>query len=125
LDQNGERFPIDFGARPDFHVPHVLSGSFEQPTGIGKVRAQEEAYVDVRRKRIDVSERRVAYARGGMAVMQQLTHVLTALTHALVPRTRNRAKPGCSALEPCIDRRVSLHRTRKPEQLHSGARRVV
>jgi hypothetical protein len=115
LDQRGQRFPVDLGARPELHVTHVFSGSLEQSRGIRKVCAQEEAHVDVRRERIDVTERRVAYASGGMAVVKQLAYVVAALAHALVPRARDRAELACSALEPCINRGVSLDRSRKPQ----------
>jgi hypothetical protein len=107
------RLPVDGGARPELHVTLVFPGSLEQSRGIRKVRAQEEAHVHVCRERIDVFECRVAHARGGMAVVEHLTHVDAALTHALVPSARDSAELARSAVEPCINRRVSLDRTRK------------
>jgi hypothetical protein len=116
LDQCGERLLVDSHARPQLHMAHVLSGSFQQSRRIRNVRAQEEAYVDVRRERIDVTERRVVYARGGMAVMDQFAYVVAARSHALVPTARDRAEVACSAFEPRIDRGIPLNRRRKPEQ---------
>ena len=59
-------------------MTHAFSASLEQSRGILKVRAQEEADVYVRRKRIEIAEGRFADARGGMPVMEQLAHVLAA-----------------------------------------------
>lgn len=117
MNQRGERLPVDFGARSELHVTHVFPRPFEQSRGIRKLRAQEEAHVDVRRERIDVTERRVAHARGGMAIVEQFAYVVAAFAHALVPGARNQTELACAALEPCIDRGVSLDRTRKPQQL--------
>ena len=120
MDQDGERLPIDLGARPDFHVTHVLPGSFEQPAGIGEVCAQKEAHVHMRRECIDVTERRVAHARRRMAIMQQFAHVVAALAHALEPRTRDRTKLTRLAFEPRVNVRVVLHASRKAQQLDSS-----
>jgi hypothetical protein len=50
-----------------------------------------------------------------MAVVEQLAHVIAALAHALVPRARNRAELAWSTFEPCINRGVSLDRSREPQ----------
>ena len=120
FDQRSERPRVDFGARPKLHVAHVLSSTFEQSGGIRKVCAEEEADIDVRRKCIDVTKRRVAYARGGMAVVEELAHVAPALAHALVPGARDRAELACSAPEPCINRRVPRDSARESQQWHSS-----
>ena len=98
------------------HVTHVLSASLEQSGRIGDMRAEEEAYVDVRCERIDVAESRVPRARGGMTVVQQLAHVIAALPHAVEPRARKRAERTWTVAEPGVNRRVSLDRGRKAQQ---------
>src|SRR5688500_3442980 len=113
LDQRAERLAVDFVARPQLHVAHVLAGSLEQSRGIRKLCAQEKAHVHVRRERIDVAERGVAYAGGGMAVVQQLAHVVAARAHAFEPRARDLPELAGAALEPCLNRRVSPERSRE------------
>jgi hypothetical protein len=91
LDEEGERISVDFPAWPELHVTHVLTGSLEQSRGIGKMCAQEEAHVDVRREHIDVTECRVAYARSRMPVVEKVSYVVAAVAHAFVPGSRNLA----------------------------------
>ncbi len=56
-----------------------------------------------------------------MAVVQQLAHVVAAAAHAIVPKARDLPELAGPAVEPCIDRRVSPHRSREVEQLGSTA----
>ena len=80
------------------------------------MRAEEEAHVDVRCERVDVAESCVTCARGGMAVVKKLAHVVAALSHALEPRARKRAECTWTVVEPGVNRRVSLDRGRKAQQ---------
>ncbi|HJV12001.1 MAG TPA: hypothetical protein VJ690_10905 [Burkholderiales bacterium] len=116
LDQCSERVCVDLPVRAELHVTHVLSGSLEQSGWIGEMRAEEEAHVDVRCERIDVAESCVACARGGMAVVEKLAHIVAALSHSVEPGARKRGERTGTFVEPGVNRRVSLDRGRKAQQ---------
>src|SRR5262249_16276616 len=116
FDELSQSLGMDFPVRPELHVTHGLARALEKPSGIGDLRAAEETDVDVIWEGIEVTESRIADARGRMAVMQQLPDVVSAVAHDLEPAPRDRSQfPGMFP-HPDVDRRISLYRRRKPQK---------
>ena len=70
IDEPSQCGIIERAAGLDLDVPHEFAIAFEQVVRIGKLRAEKKSDVDVRLECTDLSERRVADARGRIPVMQ-------------------------------------------------------
>ncbi len=70
-------------------MAHALAGAFEKLGRILESRAVEKADVHMSAEGVDVAKRRVAHARGGMAIVQKLADVGSAAAHAFKPRLRD------------------------------------
>src|SRR6185369_1626705 len=85
--------------------------------GIADLGAAKETNIYVSGKGVDLAEPGVAYARRGMAVMQQLTDIVAAATHHVEPSPRDRPKFTWTGLEPCLYLRISLDSRGKCQKL--------
>src|ERR1700761_8390381 len=88
LDERTD-LPVAIVPGPKLDVPHEFAGSLEDLGWIDEVRSDEEAHVDVRGEDPDIGERRLADARGGLAVVNQLPHVVPTSAHPLEPPPRD------------------------------------
>ena len=77
----------------------------------------EEADVDVVPEHVDIRERGIVDAHGGMVIVQQLADVVAALPHAREPCPRNRAEIARALLQPRVDGRVALQSSGKLQNL--------
>src|SRR4051794_12214827 len=102
-------------------MAHELASAFQQALRIGNLGAAKETNVDVRFEGIHVGKGGVADTRGRMAIMQQLSNVVSAAAHGLKPAARDRAQSIPMLVHPDLDRGVSLNGGSKSEKLaHSG-----
>ena len=117
LDQIAQRFIVDLSIRPEFDMPHCLAAAFQQTAWIGQAGAKEEADIDVFPERGNAAKRRIPDARGRMAVMQQLAHVVAALPHLLEPCPCDGTQLGRTLAHPAIDSRIAFHAAGDPEKV--------
>ena len=76
--------------------------------------AQEEPDVDVGCEGVDIGERRVTDTRRRMAIMQQLSNIVSAVAHDLEPALRDRPQVTRMLTHPDVDGGVALYRTGEP-----------
>src|SRR5258706_9346423 len=98
-------------------MAHELASAFQQAIGIGNLGASKKTDIDVSREGIDVAECRVAYAGGRMAIMQQLSHVISAVAHGFKPALRYGSQFIRMLQHPGVDRWISLDRTGERQDL--------
>src|SRR5437868_3571597 len=72
----------------NFYVPHAFARALEQPDWIVEARPVEEADFHMHTESIDVTKRRIHYARNRMSIVQKLANVRSAPAHFLEPRQR-------------------------------------
>ena len=87
-----------------------------KPLGIGKLGATKEPDIDVSCEGIDIGECRITYTRGRMAIMQQLSNIVSAVAHDLKPALRDRPQFTRMLMHPDFDRRIALDRSGKPQK---------
>ena len=88
-------------------MPHELACTLQEAVGIGNFSAAEESNIHVGFEDIDVAEGRVTDARRGLAVMQQLPHVVAAFPHDLEPIPRQLAQFFRLLVQPGLDARIA------------------
>jgi len=89
-------------------VAHELASAFQQPLGIGKLGATKEPDIDMTCEGIDIGECRITDTRGRMAIMQQLSNIVSAVAHGLKPAPRDRPQFTRMLTHPDVDSRISL-----------------
>jgi hypothetical protein len=94
-------------------VPHSLARAFQKPSRIVERGPVEEADIHMSAEGVDVAERRVSYARCGMAIVQKLADVRSAAAHEFKPWLRDPSQLVVGHREPGVDARVSLNGARK------------
>jgi len=100
--------------RPELHVAHELASALQQPTRIRNLRAAKEAYIDVIPEGVDIGECRITDTRVRMAIVQQLSNIVSAIAHDLKPALRNRPQFTGVLTHPDFDSGISLHRAGEP-----------
>ena len=116
VDQLPEGNSVRLASGFQFYVTHVLTGAFQHPDGVVQVRAVEEADVGVALEDIDVSERRVLYARYGVPVVHQLQDVFAACTDSPEPGARHCGQ-RIRLVQPLLDDGVTLPRAGQSEHI--------
>lgn len=71
-------------------MAHELTGALQQALWIGDLGTAKESDIDMMAEGIDIAECRVTDARGGMAVVQQLSDIVAAAAHDLKPALGDR-----------------------------------
>src|SRR5579872_5733600 len=80
-----KRRGIGVASGPEFHMAHELASALQQTLRIGNLRTPKESDIDVRFERIHIPECRIGYTCGRMAIMQQLSNVVSASSHDRKP----------------------------------------
>src|SRR5215813_5115574 len=78
FDQPSQRRGIDVTFSPELHVTHEPACPFQKPVGICDLGPPKEPDIDVSCEGIDIRECRIADTRGRVAIMKQLSNVLSA-----------------------------------------------
>jgi hypothetical protein len=95
-------------------VPHALSGSFQQAGRVAERRAEEEADIHMSAEGVDIPKRRIAHARGGMAVVQKLANVGSASAHPFKPWLGDPSQLVVRLGKPSVNVGVSPNGAREP-----------
>jgi hypothetical protein len=90
--------------------------AFQQALGIGKLGATKEPDIDVTREGIDIRECRITDTRGRVAIVQQLSNIVSAVTDGREPAPRDRSQFTRMLTHPGVDSRISLDRRGKPQK---------
>jgi hypothetical protein len=98
-------------------MPHALTGSFQQASGVPKNCAVEEADVNMTFERVDVREWPIFYACDWTAIVHQLSDIVTALPNLDKPLPRNRPQVHRLIGQPGGDCRVLFYRPGQPEDV--------
>ena len=98
-------------------MAHKLACAFQQTLRIGNFGTAKEPDIHVRFENVDVPECRVRYTRRRMAIMQQLSHIVSTLTHNLEPMLRDYTQVSRMRLHPSLDGWITLNRTGEPQEL--------
>jgi hypothetical protein len=101
-------------------MAHELARAFQQANGIGYLRAAKEPDIDVSFEGIDIGECRISDTRGRMAIMQQLSNIVSAVAHDLKPALRDRSQFTRMLMHPNVDRWISPDRTWEKKKLAHG-----
>jgi hypothetical protein len=101
-------------------MAHELARAFQQAKGIGYHRAAKEPDIDVSFECIDIGECRVSDTRGRMAIVQQLSNIVSTVAHNLKPALRDRPQFAGMLMHPNVDRWISPDRTWEPKKLAHG-----
>lgn len=110
FDQRPERAGVDTTIRTEFHVAHELASAFQERVRIGKLCSAKEADIDVSLEGIDIAEGRITDAGGGMPIMHEFAHVISAGPHDVEPALRDRAQGAGVAAHPRVYGRISFKR---------------
>ena len=109
-------------------MPHKLAGALEQTVGIRDLCPKEEPDVDVIPEGVDVSERRITDTRRRMAIMEQLSNIVSAAADDLEPAPSDSPKLARMFTHPGLDRWISFGPAGKPKKSDhrepAGAERV-
>jgi hypothetical protein len=73
-------------------MAHEFARTLQETVRIGKLGAAKESDVYMSGEGVHIGERGVIDASGGMTVVQQLFHIVSALSHDLKPVTRDFAQ---------------------------------
>jgi hypothetical protein len=92
-------------------MAHKPASAFQQTAWIGKLGAAKETDIDVRCEGIDIGECRITYTRGRMAIMQQLSNIVSAVAHNLKPVLRDCPQITGMLIYPTLNRRILSNRT--------------
>ena len=98
-------------------MAHELASAFQQALRIANLGAAKEPDIDVSREGIDIGECRITYTRGRMAIMQQLSNIVSAVAHKLKPVLRDCPQITGMLIHPTIDSRILLDRTGETHEL--------
>ena len=101
-------------------MAHELASAFQQALRIGNLGATKEPDIDVSLEGIDIGECRITYTRGRMAIVQQLSNIVSAVAHDLKPALRDRPQFTRMLMHPDLDSWISLDRTGEPQKLAHG-----
>ena len=71
----------------------------------------------MRLERVDISERRIPYARDGTAVMQEFANVGAAAAHAFKPRPHHQPMGVGYPGEPSFDAKIASNGAREPQKI--------
>ncbi len=66
-------------------MPHAFARAFQKAGWVVERRPMEEADIRMSPEGVDVAERRVSHARGGMAIVQKFANVGAATAHPFKP----------------------------------------
>lgn len=117
FDELPQSRSIDRAPGPELHVAHEFPSAFQQAFRIGKLGTPKEPDVDMSRKRVDIGKRRVTNTRGWMAVMQQLSNVVSAVADHGKPVPSHGSQLTRMLVHPGVDRRISPDRAGEPQKL--------
>lgn len=95
-------------------MAHELTGALQQALWIGDLGTAKESDIDMMAEGIDIAECRVTDARGGMAVVQQLSDIVAAAAHDLKPALGDRPQLTGMVVHPGGDRGIALDGTGEP-----------
>ena len=101
-------------------MAHELASAFQQAPRIGKLGATKEPDINVSFEGIDIGKCRITYTGGRMAIMQQLSHIVSAIADDLKPAMRDRSQFTGMLTHPDLDSGISLDRTWEPQKLAHG-----
>ena len=99
---------MDVTAGPELHVAHKLSSAFQQAIRIGNLGTTKEPDIDVGSEGINVGKCRIPYTCGRLAIMHQLSNIVSADTHDVEPLPRDRPQFTRMLVHPDVDRLSSL-----------------
>lgn len=108
-DETPQGLVIDRPPGSQFYVTHEPAIALQEPLRIVKLRTTEEADVDMGRERVDVGKRRIINACSGLAIVNQLVHVVSTAAHLLEPALRDVAERITMPLHPGVNCRIAFH----------------
>jgi hypothetical protein len=93
---------------PELHVAHEPASPFQQAIRIGNLGATKEPDINVGPEGIDIRECGITYTCGWLAIMQQLSNLVSAATHEFEPPPRDRPQFAGMLVHPDVDPWISL-----------------
>ena len=103
-------------------MPHAFAGAFQKAGRVVERRPVEEADIHMSAEGVDIPERRISHARGGMAIVQKLANVRSATAHLFKPWLGDPSQLVIGLGKPNVNAGVSPNGAWEPQELAHQAR---